>query len=96
MWRFRVLNITRSHELPTRVVLRPEGRIVGDWVQVLEHEVRLLLQVGCEVRLDCSDVVFLGPSGAEMLLRIESDGVRITRCPPLIEAVLRSASEAPR
>lgn len=71
-----------------RVVLILQGRIVGEWAEVLESECLELGQAGLHVALDLSGVVFIGRLGFEVLDRLGRAGVEIKGCPPLIADML--------
>ena len=65
-----------------------QGRIVGDWAELLERECQELLRSGLHVVLDLSEVVFIGRAGLQVLGRLGPTGVRIIGCSPLIAATL--------
>ena len=84
-----MLTVVHERELGGLALLRLEGSIVDEFVDLLELEVRSLVDAGYSVSLDCHDVVYLRRRGAAMLRRVERLGVGLLRCPPLIECVLR-------
>jgi len=67
-----VLRITRVAESPSHVTLRLEGRIVSDWVSVVERECLTWLQEKRQVILGVAEGTFIDRSGLEMLRRIIS------------------------
>jgi anti-anti-sigma regulatory factor len=72
-----------------RVSLSLQGRIAGEWADLLEDECRELLLGGISVVLDLSGVVFVGRAGLEVLARLSAAGVRIVGASPLIAAMLK-------
>ena len=83
-----MLRITQIGESPSLATLKVEGRIVSDWVAVLEGESRKLLEQKRTVVLDFSNVSFVDRQGVETLRRLRSGAVRIINCSPLIEDLL--------
>jgi hypothetical protein len=76
-------------------VLMLHGRIAAEWADLLERECRDLSRSGFRVVLDLSEVVFVGRSGLDVLLRLYRAGVGITGCTPLIAAMLEQDGIAP-
>jgi anti-anti-sigma regulatory factor len=65
-----------------------EGRIVSEWINVVETECQGLLAQGHKVVLDFSAVNFVGADGIRMIRRLITKGCRIQNCPSFIEQVL--------
>ena len=84
-----LFRITRVVEGPGRTTLRVEGRIVAEWVSVLERECWLALEDNGPVRLDLSAVVFADGLGVAALRRFRGNGLEIINCPQFIEELLR-------
>ena len=84
-----MLRITRVAESPSHVTLRLEGRIVSDWVSVVERECLTWLQEKRQVILDVSEVTFIDGSGLEMLRQIASPHLQIINASALIEELLQ-------
>jgi anti-anti-sigma regulatory factor len=79
-----MLRITRSVENHSSVTLKLEGRIVSQWVAVLEQECLLLRQKKQNVVLDFSSVTFIDSQGIEMLKQLLSQKIKIINCPAFI------------
>jgi len=71
------------------MTLTVEGRIVSDWVAVLERECHRWLQDGRKVRLDFSGVTFVDRPGVEMLKRLQASDVRIVGCSVFVAELLK-------
>jgi anti-anti-sigma regulatory factor len=71
-----------------RVVLIVEGRIIGEWSDVLEDECLKLIRSGMRVALDLSGVDFISRRGIEALDRLVRIGTVIRNCSPLIADLL--------
>jgi len=83
-----LLRITQIGESPSLATLKVEGRVVSDWVSVLEGESLKLLREKGIVVLDFSNVSFVDRQGVEALRRLRAGHVRIINCSPLIEDLL--------
>jgi len=90
-----MLRIRRVADSRTETTLLVEGRIVSEWVGVLERECRQLwLEPRRHLRLDLTAVTFIDPPGVSALRRLAADGVVIIRVPDFIDALLRGDGEA--
>lgn len=83
-----MLRITQIGESPSLATLKVEGRIVSNWVSVLEEESLRWLQEKQAVVLDFSNVSFIDRQGVEALRRLRAGAVRIINCSSLIEDLL--------
>ena len=83
-----VLRIRREDIDAHEVNLIVQGRVFAEWADLLERECEESIRSGFHVVLDLSDVVSISRSGIGVLGRLVRAGVRITRCPPLIAAML--------
>lgn len=88
-----MLRITEVADSPSVVTLRMEGRVVSEWVAVLEEEVLKHLRQAREVRLDFSGVTFIDRRGVEMLRQIPGDRLQITNCSGLVGDLLSRISD---
>jgi len=85
-----VLRISRAAESPSLATLRVEGRVVAEWVPVLERECWLALQENLHVRLDLSAVTFVDRRGVAALRHLDADDLEIVNCPEFIGELLRT------
>lgn len=86
-----MLRITRVAESASWTTLRVEGRIVAEWVPVLEQECQLALEDNRPVRLDLSAVTFIDDGGVAALRRLGANELEITKCPEFIRELLRTS-----
>ena len=84
-----MLRIGRVAEGPSHATLRVEGRLVSQWVPVLEGECSLALRETGGVRLDLAAVTFVDRLGVAALRRLGAQGLEIINCPEFIEELLR-------
>lgn len=89
-----MLRITKVVESLTQVTLKLEGRIVSDWVSLLERECQTLLHEKQRVRLDFSEVTFIDGRGVEMLKRIAAENLQILNCSAFIEDLFKGGRES--
>ncbi len=84
-----MLRITRAEERETSVIrVRAEGRVVSDWVEVLERECQMSLEQAQWVEIDLSGVTFIDGRGVEMLRRLRTGRFGIVNCSPFLEDLL--------
>ena len=79
---------------PTEITLSVQGRIVSEWVAVVEHECRQSARDTPRVQLDLTAVTFIDAHGIEVLRRLVTDGVAVVNCPEFINALLHSDGDA--
>lgn len=84
-----MLRITTIAESPSLTTLKLEGRIVSDWVSLLEQECLTLLHEKQQVLLDLSEVTFIDGRGVEMLKRIAGENLKVINSSAFIESLLR-------
>ena len=84
-----MLRISRASESSPLATLRVEGRVVAEWVPVLERECWLALQENLHVRLDLSAVTFVDGRGVAALRHLGANDLEIVNCPEFIGELLR-------
>ena len=89
-----MLRITRAEDRETSVIrVRAEGRVVSDWVEVLERECQMSLEQAQWVEIDLSGVTFIDGRGVEMLRRLRTGRVGIVNCSPVLEDLLSGGGD---
>ena len=86
----RIQKIVESSE----ITLSVEGRIVSEWVAVVEHECRQAALGTSRVQLDLAAVTFIDARGIEVLRRLVTDGVAVVNCREFIGALLHADGDA--
>ena len=84
-----MLRISRSVASSSLVTLLVEGRVVAEWVPVLERECWLALQENGHVQLDLSAVTFVDGRGVAALRHLGAKDLEIVNCPEFIGELLR-------
>ena len=82
-----MLRITRLPSDAGPHCLRVEGRLVGDWVQVLEGELARVSDADT-LSLDLSGVDFADQRALALLQRMTDQGVEFVACSPLLQSLL--------
>ncbi len=70
------------------ILLKVEGAVVSESVQVLEEEVMGWLKKMKTVQLDFSGVVSIGHEGVKMLNNMPAEQVQMRHCPDFIQHLL--------
>ncbi|MDR4495864.1 MAG: STAS domain-containing protein [Nitrospirales bacterium] len=83
-----MVRITLNDTAPGTITMAIEGRIVSEWIDVVETECQALLLTKQNVLLDFSDVNFVEGEGVRMIRRLLHKGCRVVNCPPFIYHVL--------
>jgi anti-anti-sigma regulatory factor len=84
-----MLRITKVAESPSSITLKLEGRLVSDWVSLVERECLALRQGQRQISLDFSEVTFIDDRGVKMLQRIASADLKVVNCPAFIADLLK-------
>jgi len=82
-----MLRITRLGTDQGPHCLRVEGRLVGDWVHLLEREVSIASGDGT-LALDLSGVDYADAPGLGLLRRLSARGIELSACSPFLFALL--------
>lgn len=85
-----MLRITEVVDSGTATTLHMEGRIVSEWVGVLQEECwRVLQESSRRLRLDLAAVTFIDPAGVLALRWLTTKGVALINSPAFIDALLK-------
>ena len=85
-----MLRITEVVDRGTETTLHVEGRIVSEWVGVLQEECRRVLQESSRrLRLDLGAVTFIDPRGVLALRGLATAGVALVNSPAFIDALVK-------
>ncbi len=83
-----MLRLTRTTRSPEGAVLKAEGKIVAEWVSVLEQECLELAARDHQVVLDLGEVSYLDSRAVRLIRRLTAGPVSIVNCSPLVEELL--------
>jgi hypothetical protein len=82
-----MLKITASGQDSSRRMIKLEGKLLSDWIDEVR---RLFLDVDecLSPGFDLSELTFVDREGAELLLQLLRQGVRIESCSPFVVELL--------
>ena len=83
-----MVRITRKDPVAGTTTMAVEGRIVSEWIEVVETECQGLLSQGQHVLLDFSGVTFVEAEGVRMIRRLLHNGCGVVNGPPFIQQLL--------
>jgi len=83
-----MVRITLNDTAQGTTTMAIEGRIVSEWINVVETECQALLLKKQNVLLDFSGVNFVEGEGVRMIQRLLHKGCRVVNCPAFIHHVL--------
>jgi anti-anti-sigma regulatory factor len=86
-----MFRITRIAEDESSVTLRVEGRLVGRWIDELEHECERCMVDRRRVSLDLSGVTFVDDHGIEALRSMGGHHVEVIQCSLFLSGLLKRA-----
>jgi anti-anti-sigma regulatory factor len=89
-----MVRIQKIVERPSEITLSVEGRIVSEWVAVVEHECRQAALDTSRVQLDLAAVTFIDARGIDVLRRLVTDGVAVVNCREFIGTLLHPDGDA--
>lgn len=84
-----MLRIEKMGEDDGTVILKLEGRIVGQWVAALEEECQRVLRGPKRLILDLAEVTFIDRDGVAMLGKMRDERVQFVNCCPFLQELLR-------
>jgi len=90
-----MLRITEVVDSGTETTLHIEGRIVSEWVGVLQEECwRVLQESSRRLRLDLGAVTFIDPRGVLALRWLATESVALVNSPAFIDTLLKSDGQS--
>ena len=84
-----MLRITKMEDNGTQVLLRLEGKVMGQWAALLDGECRSFLGQKKAVYLDCSNVDFVDGEGIEVLNNLSRTQVTLMSAPGFVTELLQ-------
>ncbi len=86
-----MLRIEKMGEDAATVILKLEGRIIGQWVAALEEECERVLRGPKRLVLDVAEVTFIDRDGVATLGKIKDERMQLVNCSPFLRELLRWA-----
>lgn len=91
-----MMRLRETERTRRRLTLMVEGRLTNGDAQLLAARCQTAFDTGRTVRLDFSNVTLVDAQSAASIRSLQSLGVEITRCPPLILEFVASATDRGR
>lgn len=86
-----MLKISEGKRGEQSITLRLEGRIVGPWVEELQHICDPFVNNGCKLALDLTEISFADESGVTLLSGLKARGVKLLNTAPFVAEQLKSS-----
>lgn len=87
-----MLRLTQTPNGSRRPTLKAEGRLVGEWAELLETECSRLTGSAEALELDLAGVIDVDARGLEVLRRLQRGSVNLIGCTPILLALLAQES----
>jgi anti-anti-sigma regulatory factor len=85
-----MLRVTEVSEDDKTVTLRLEGKVVNEWILILERAcIYYKDKKNKTVLLDFSDVIFISEEGVKMLESIKDKRIKIINCSEFIRSLIK-------
>lgn len=87
-----MLRLTQTRNGSNRPLLKAEGRLVGEWADLLETECATLVGAHTALDLDLGGVSDVDARGLDVLRRLQRGPVALIGCTPILLALLAQES----
>lgn len=84
-----MLKITKVEENGTKVLMKLEGKVMGQWAALLDDECRSFIRQKKVVYLECSNVDFVDDKGIEVLNNLSRTQVTLMSAPGFVTELLQ-------
>jgi anti-anti-sigma regulatory factor len=84
-----MLKITRVVLSKHEIIMQLDGRLTGQWVELLRDNAELALEEEIELTLDLEQVCFIDCEGVALIKRLIDRGVRPVKVPLFVVEQLR-------
>ncbi len=84
-----MLRIVEESMTDSATTLRLDGRLVGQWVELLRSSCEEVFQGDGRLILDLIGVSFADHNGAQLLRRLEQLEVALINCPPFLQEQIK-------
>jgi len=90
-----MLKITRAVLSEKEVTLQLDGRITGQWVELLKDTAESVLRDGISLNVDLANISFIDCEGIALIRNLIQRGVRHLNPPLFVADQLKKCNEAP-
>jgi anti-anti-sigma regulatory factor len=89
-----MLKITRVAESNQEITLQLDGRVTGQWVDLLRESAESVLAQGLRLTLDLENICFIDCDGLALIKSLMGQGVRQVNAPLFVADQLRKCEAA--
>lgn len=90
-----MLKITRAVLSEKEVTLQLDGRITGQWVELLKDTAESVLRDGISLNVDLTNISFVDCEGIALIRNLIQRGVRHLNPPLFVADQLKKCNDAP-
>ena len=89
-----MLKITRVASSNQEINLQLDGRVAGQWIELLRESAESVLGEGLRLTLDLENICFIDCEGLALIKSLMGRGVRQVNAPLFVAEQLRKCEEA--
>jgi hypothetical protein len=89
-----MLKITRVAQSDQEIALQLDGRIAGQWMELLHESAESVLDEGLRLTLDLKNICFIDCEGLALIKSLMGRGVRQVNAPLFVAEQLRKCKAA--
>ena len=89
-----MLKITRVASSNQEINLQLDGRVAGQWIELLRESAESVLGKGLRLTLDLENICFIDCEGLALIKSLMGRGVRQVNAPLFVAEQLRKCEEA--
>ncbi|MFN7949813.1 MAG: hypothetical protein U0Z53_30955 [Blastocatellia bacterium] len=86
-----MLRIVEEKVTDSDITLRLDGRLVGQWVEVLRTSCEQAFENGTRLKLDLAGVSFADLEGVKLLRQLQARQVSLINCSPFLREQLKQS-----
>ena len=88
-----MLKITRAASSSQEIILKLDGRVVGQWVELLRQSARSVLEEGRQLTFDLENICFIDCEGLALIKSLLAQGVRQVNAPLFVAEQIKKCTE---
>jgi len=89
-----MLKITRVKESKKEITLRLDGRVAGQWIELLRESTESALEEGLQLTLDLKNICFIDCEGLALIKNLMGRRVQQVNAPLFVAEQLRKCGDA--
>jgi anti-anti-sigma regulatory factor len=89
-----MLKITRVAQSDQEIILQLDGRVAGQWMELLDESAESVLDEGLRLTLDLKNICFIDCEGLALIKSLMGRGVRQVNAPLFVADQLRKCEAA--